>query len=247
MSSADRMSQIKPVYKRVILELSGEMFRGESTEGEVIDFPFLMELSRKLIQIRDMGVQLGVVVGGGNIWRGVEHGELDRATSDQIGMLATLINALTLSGMIRKQGHSAFVFSAVNVNRVAETVSHLELIERMKRGEIVLFACGTGNPFFTTDTGAVLRALEVEADAVLKGTKVDGLYSDDPFKNPNAVRYSELSCDDALSLKAEVMDLTAFALCRGKELEIVIFKLLPLENMIKIILGHPIGTRIRGK
>lgn len=247
MSSADRMTQIKPIYKRVILELSGEMLRGEAPGEGPIDFPFLEELSRKLIQIRDMGVQLGVVVGGGNIWRGAEHGELDRATSDQIGMLATLINALTLSGVIRKQGRSAFLFSAINVNRVATNPSHLELMERMERGEIVVFACGTGNPFFTTDTGAVLRALEVEADAVLKGTKVDGLYSDDPFKNPDAVRYSELSCDDALKLKAEVMDLTAFALCRGKELEIVIFKLLPLDNMIKVILGHPIGTRIRGK
>ena len=247
MSSADRMTQIKPVYKRVILELSGEMFRGEPPGGEPIDFPFLGELSRKLIQIRNMGVQLGVVVGGGNIWRGAEHGELDRVTSDQIGMLATLINALTLGGMLRKLGCSAFVFSAISINRVAESPSHLELMKRMERGEIVIFAGGTGNPFFTTDTGAVLRALEVEADAVLKGTKVDGLYSDDPFENPNAVRYSELTCDDALNLKAGVMDLTAFALCRGKELEIVIFKLLPLDNMIEVILGHPIGTRIRGK
>jgi uridylate kinase len=241
------MNQAKPAYGRIILELSGEMFRGEPPVEGSIDFDFLGRLSQKLVQIRDMGVQLGVVVGGGNIWRGAEHAELERATSDQIGMLATVINALTLRETIRKQGGDAFVFSALNIERIAEPRPHPELIERMSKGQIVIFAAGTGNPFFTTDTGAVLRALEVGADAVLKATKVDGLYSDDPVRNPDAVRYSELTCDEALSMRAGVMDLTAFALCCGKELEIVIFKLLPLDNIVKVILGHPIGTRIRGK
>ncbi|RKY05419.1 UMP kinase [Candidatus Poribacteria bacterium] len=234
----------EPLYRRVIIELSGEMFKGEEPP---IDLGFLERVADVLIEIRQMGVQLGVVVGGGNIWRGSQRVEIDRAVSDQIGMLATLVNGAALAQLLRQKGVEVTLYNPIEIPRIAVNLPPSELRGRMERGEIIVFSGGTGNPFFTTDTGAVLRALEVGAEAVLKGTKVDGLYSDDPFSNPHAEKIDELSCYEALKLRPGVMDLTAFALAAGSWLDIIIFRLLPLENMIKAVTGEPIGTKVRGR
>jgi len=233
----------KPIYKRVVLEISGEMMRGNlSTKNHLISFDFLNGLSVELAELHNSGVELGIVVGGGNIWRGASVQEIEQATSHQIGMLATVINALALQSALSKQGIKSHIASAIDVKTVAETCSHRQAIERLEQKEIVIFAAGTGQPFFTTDTGAALWGLKVQADAILKATKVNGVYSSDPLIDKNAKKYTQISYDEAIQKELRVMDLTAFSLCKEHQLPIIVFKLTPPGNIKRIVFGENIGT-----
>lgn len=234
-----------PIYKRVVLELSGEMMRGNPSNKDLpISFDFLNDLSTELVELQNCGVELGVVVGGGNIWRGASVQEIEQTTSHQIGMLATVINALALQGVLNKQGINSFIASAVDIKPIVELCSHHQVIKRLEQKEIVIFAGGTGQPFFTTDTGAALWALKIQADVILKATKVDGVYSSDPFVDKNAKKYTQISYQEAIQKELRVMDLTAFSLCKEYQLPIVVFRLTPPGNIKRIVFGENIGTII---
>jgi uridylate kinase len=231
----------KPIYKRVVLELSGEMMKGNEKE-RLISFDFLNKLSAELAEFQNYGVQLSVVVGGGNIWRGASVQEIEQSTSHQIGMLATVMNALILQSALDKQGIKSYIASSIDIKTIAEACSHRQVIKRLEQKEIVIFAGGTGQPFFTTDTAAVLWALKIQADTILKATKVDGVYSADPFTDKNAQKYTQISYNEAIQKELRVMDLTAFSLCKEYQLPIVVFKLIPFGNIKRIIFGENIGT-----
>lgn len=235
----------RPVYNRVLLELSGEMM---GAAGKCIDMERVRSLASQLGEIRGCGVQIAVVIGAGNIWRGVEkQSTMSRPKADMIGMLATVVNALALQGVLENSDVPARVLSAIEFEPVVE-VEHLEAyvgrraINYLQEGEIVIFAGGTGNPYFTTDTAAALRALQIEADILLKATKVDGVYSSDPLVDPNARRFHKLSLKEALQMELKVMDASAFSLCRDNNLPIVVFALAPEGNMKKVVFGEEIGT-----
>jgi uridylate kinase len=219
----------QPVYSRVLLELSGEMMAGG---GKAIDMEMLSSLASQLGEIRGCGVQIAVVIGAGNIWRGVEkQSTMSRPKADMIGMLATVVNALALQGILENSAIPACVLSAIEFEPVVE-VQHVEAI----------FAGGTGNPYFTTDTAAALRALQIEADVLLKATKVDGVYSSDPLVDPNARKFHKLSLRQALQMELKVMDASAFSLCKDNSLPIVVFALAPEGNMKNVVFGEEIGT-----
>lgn len=232
-----------PIYKRVVLELSGEMMRGNLRDNNhLINFDFLDNLSTELAELQNCGIELGVMVGGGNIWRGASVQEIEQTTSHQIGMLATVMNALALQATLSKQGINSYIASAINIKPIAELCSHHQVIKRLEQKEIVIFAGGTGQPFFTTDTGAALWALKIQADAILKATKVDGVYSSDPFVDKNARKYTQISYNEAIQKELRVMDLTAFSLCKEYQLPIIVFKLTPHGNIKRIVFGENIGT-----
>lgn len=250
-----------PIYKRVVLELSGEMMRGNLSETNslspsfippsqggkgdnkrLISFDFLNDLSAELAELQNCGIELGVVVGGGNIWRGASVQEIEQATSHQIGMLATVINALALQAALSKQGINSFIASAIDIKPMAELLSHHQVIELLEQKAIVIFAGGTGQPFFTTDTGAALWALKIQADVILKATKVDGVYSSDPLVDKNAKKYTQITYQEAIQQELRVMDLTAFSLCKEYQLPIIVFKLTPSGNIKRVIFGENIGT-----
>ncbi|MBM3238010.1 UMP kinase [Candidatus Poribacteria bacterium] len=232
-----------PIYKRVVLELSGEMMRGNPSDKNLpISFDFLNDLSTELVELQNCGIELGVVVGGGNIWRGASVQEIEQTTSHQIGMLATVINALALQAALNKQGINSFIASAIDIKPMVELCSHHQVIKRLKQKEIVIFAGGTGQPFFTTDTGAALWALKIQADVILKATKVDGVYSSDPFVDKKAKKYTQISYKEAIQKELRVMDLTAFSLCKEYQLPIIVFKLTPPGNIKRIVFGENIGT-----
>ncbi len=235
----------QPKYKRVLLELSGEMM---GSENAPIDTETLNSVASQLKDIRLSDVQVAVVIGAGNIWRGAgKQKTIKREKSDMIGMLATIINALALQGTLENMGVPACVLSAINFEPVVE-VNNIEpyvgkdAIEHLEKGEIVIFGGGTGNPFFTTDTASALRALQIEADVLLKATKVDGVYSEDPVKNPNAKKFQSLSSEEALKMGLKVMDAAAFSLCKDNGLPIIVFSLHPQGNIQKVIFGEDIGT-----
>jgi uridylate kinase len=239
----------QPVYSRVLLELSGEMMAGG---GKAIDMGMLGSLASQLGEIRGCGVQIAVVVGGGNIWRGETqakacYSSMNRAKADMVGMLATVVNALALQGVLENSAVPACVLSAIEFEPVVE-VQHVEAyvgkhaINYLQEGEIVIFAGGTGNPYFTTDTAAALRALQIEADVLLKATKVDGVYSSDPLVDPNARKFHKLSLRQALQMELKVMDASAFSLCKDNSLPIVVFALAPEGNMKNVVFGEEIGT-----
>lgn len=237
----------RPIYKRVLLELSGEMM---GSKDAPIDTEMLSSVASQLKDIRCNDVQVAVVIGAGNIWRGAgKQRTIKREKSDMIGMLATIVNALALQGTLENMGVLSCVLSAINFEPVMEAkyvgpyVSR-DAIEHLEKGEIVIFGAGTGNPFFTTDTASALRALQIEADALLKATKVDGVYSDDPIKNPNATKFHSLSSGEALKMDLKVMDASAFSLCRDNGLPIIVFSLHPEGNIKKVIFGEDIGTII---
>ncbi len=228
----------QPKYKRVLLELSGEMM---GSENAPIDTETLNSVASQLKDIRLSDVQIAVVIGAGNIWRGAgKQKTIKREKSDMIGMLATIINALALQGTLENMGVPACVLSALNFEPVVE-VNNIgpyvgkDAIEHLEKGEVVIFGGGTGNPFFTTDTASALRALQIEADVLLKATKVDGVYSEDPVKNPNAKKFQSLSSEEALKMGLKVMDAAAFALCKDNGLPIIVFSLHPQGNIQKVI------------
>ncbi|MCQ2515994.1 MAG: UMP kinase [Saccharofermentans sp.] len=234
------MADVK--YKRVLLKLSGEALAGDKKVG--INDDIVKEITSKIKEISDMGVEVGIVVGGGNFWRGRTSEKMDRVTADHMGMLATLMNALALSDALEQHGAVTRVLSAVECRQMAEPYIKKRAVRHLEKGRIIIFACGTGNPFFSTDTGAALRATEIGADIFLKATMVDGVYDKDPNKYPDAVRYEKITHDEVLSSNLKVMDATAAALCRDNGTKIYVFSMEDPENIVKVIKGENIGTLV---
>jgi len=239
---------LNPVYKRIVLKLSGEALQGRNTHG--IDPEVLKTISRQIKEIRDLGVDVAVVLGAGNILRGQENTasrglDLDRSVADYMGMLATVINGLSLQDALEKSGVPTRVMTAIEMQRIAEPYIKRRAIRHLEKGRVVIFVAGTGNPYFTTDTAAALRAMEINADAILKATKVDGVYAADPMKVKGAKRFSQLKYIDVLKKGLKVMDATAISLCMDNKLPIVVFDLNRQGNIKRVILGEKIGTVVR--
>lgn len=234
----------KPAYKRVLLKLSGEALMGDDSYG--INRATIERMVADVAEISKMGVELAIVIGGGNIFRGVAPGAqgMDRATADYMGMLATVMNALALGDAMRQAGVVARVMSAIAIEQVVEPYVRPKALQYLEEGKVVIFAAGTGNPFFTTDTAAALRGSEIGAEIVLKATKVDGVYTADPKKDPTATRYSTISFDEAISRHLQVMDATAFALCRDQKLPIKVFSIVKPGSLRNLIMGGDEGTLV---
>jgi uridylate kinase len=233
----------QPAYQRVLLKISGEAFAGD---GGNVDVDTTTKMAREIAQVHADGVSLAVVVGGGNIWRGKPHeaAGMERATADYMGMLATVINALALQDSLERIGVPSRVQTAIAMNAIAEPYIRRRALRHLDKGRVVIFAAGTGNPYFTTDTTAALRAVEVGAEAILKATKVDGIYSADPFKDPSATRFVELDYLRVLELGLEVMDSTALTLCMDNALPIVVFDMHVPGNIRRVVMGEAIGTTV---
>ncbi len=227
-------------YRRILLKLSGEALAG--AKGQGLDDPTLLSIAKTLKTLADEGFELGIVVGGGNFWRGRSSEHMDRVTADHMGMLATTMNALALSDALRRQGAQTRVMSAIEMRQIAETYIRLRAVRHLEKGRIVIFACGTGNPYFSTDSAAALRAAEIHAEAVFKATNVDGVYDKDPRKFPDAKLYRDLTHDQVLVEKLGVMDATAAALCRDNQTDIYVFNLNDPENISRILHGEEVGT-----
>ena len=233
-----------PAYKRVLLKLSGEALMGDDAYGvnrETID-----RIVSEVKEVVELGVEVGVVIGGGNIFRGMAPAAagMDRATADYMGMLATVMNALALQDAMRRQGLKSRVQSAINIEQVAEPYIRGKAMRYLEEGRVVIFAAGTGNPFFTTDTAAALRGMEMNVDIVVKATKVDGVYTDDPRTHPDAMRYQRVSFDEAIVKKLKVMDATALTLCRDQKLPICVFSIFKAGALKRVVLGEDEGTLV---
>jgi len=235
----------RPVYKRVLLKLSGEALIGKADFG--IDPEVIIRFAREIAALSAQGVQLGVVIGGGNIFRGAGLAEsgMDRVSGDHMGMLATVMNALALQDALEQQGAFCRVMSAIQINEVCEDYLRRRAIRHLEKGRVVIFAAGTGNPFFTTDSAASLRAVEIGADLMLKATQVDGVYDSDPKLNPDAARYTELSYDEVIDKRLAVMDTTAVVMCQEQEMPLRIFDVHKEGNLTDIIYGAEIGTLVK--
>lgn len=233
-----------PKYKRVLLKLSGESLMGE--QGYGIDTKRLGEYAEQIKEIAQSGVEVAIVIGGGNIFRGLQGAAkgFDRVKGDQMGMLATVINSLALSSALEAAGQPCRVFTALNMYPIGDYYSNRRAIEALRNGEVAIIAGGTGNPFFTTDTGSALRGIEVKADAMLKGTRVDGVYTADPEKDPTATKFDKITYDEVYNRGLRVMDLTATALCKENGLPIIVFDMDTPGNLAKVIAGEPIGTLV---
>jgi len=229
-----------PKYKRILLKLSGEALAGSQKTG--IDTGTLSAISDKIRDAYEMGVEISIVVGGGNCWRGRSGGGMDRTTADHMGMLATVINALALQDALESRGVPTRVQSAIEMRQIAEPYIRRKAVRHLEKKRIVIFACGTGNPYFSTDTTAALRAAEIDADVILKATMVDGIYDSDPKKNTDAVRFDSISYAEALSRRLGVMDSTAVSLCMDNKIPLIVFDLSDPENIIRVINGEKIGT-----
>jgi len=234
----------KPVYKRVLLKLSGEALMGEDAYG--INRTTLERIVAEVGEIVRMGVEVGIVIGGGNIFRGVALGAagMDRATADYMGMLATVMNALALQDAMRQIGVASRVQSALNIEQVVEPYIRGKAMRYLEEGKVVIFGAGTGNPFFTTDTAAALRGMEMNVDIVLKATKVDGVYTDDPNVNPDAMRYKRVTFDEAIVKNLKIMDATALTLCRDQNLPVSVFSIVKPAALKRVILGEDEGTLV---
>ena len=231
-------------YKRILLKLSGESLMGEKQYG--IDEKKLAEYAGQIKEIADMGIEIGIVIGGGNIFRGLSGTAqgFDRVKGDQMGMLATVINSLALSSALNSAGQKARVFTAINMYPIGEYYSKWKAIEAMQQGEIAIISGGTGNPFFTTDTGSALRGIEIEAEVMLKGTRVDGIYTADPEKDKSAVKIDKISYDEIYNRGLKVMDLTATTMCKENHLPIIVFDMDTPGNLKKVMSGENIGTLV---
>lgn len=232
-------------YKRILLKLSGESMMGETKFG--ISPPVVKELAKEIKEIHALKVEIAIVIGGGNIFRGLSDSAkgMDRATADYMGMLATVINSLALQDALETEGVYTRVLSAIEMHNIAEAYIRRRAIRHMEKGRIVIFAGGTGNPYFSTDTAASLRAMEIHADVILKGTKVDGVYDSDPMKNPNAVRFDTLSYLEVLKRGLKVMDATSISMCMDNNLPVIVFNLFKKGNLKKAILGEEVGTTVK--
>ncbi|MFA4854338.1 MAG: UMP kinase [Candidatus Omnitrophota bacterium] len=238
----------QPVYKRIVLKLSGEALQGKMTHG--IDHDVLVSISGQIKEIRNMAVDVAVVLGAGNIIRGSENTasrglDMDRSVADYMGMLATVINGLSLQDALEKSGVPTRVMTAIEMQRIAEPYIRRRAIRHLEKGRVVIFVAGTGNPYFTTDTAAALRAMEINADAILKATKVDGVYSADPMKVKDARKFDRLKYIDVLKKGLKVMDATAISLCMDNKLPIVVFNLNRRGNIKRVVLGEKIGTVVQ--
>lgn len=234
----------KPVFKRIVLKLTGESLQGRKGYG--IDLKVARSVARQIKEVKELGVDLACVIGGGNIFRGLQAAEegMERVTADYIGMLATVINSLALQDALEQEGVYTRVQTAIEIQRLAEPYIRRRAIRHLEKGRVVIFAGGTGNPYFSTDTAAALRAIEIGADAILKATKVDGVYSSDPHKDPRAKRFSQLRFIDALKKRLQVMDATAISLCMDNHLPIIVFNLMKPGNIKRVVLGERIGTKV---
>lgn len=244
MTASSTSPAVSPAYKRILLKLSGEALMGDDSYG--INRVTINRIVSEIKEIVDLGVQVAVVIGGGNIFRGVAPAAegMDRATADYMGMLATVMNALALQDAMKHVGLVSRVQSALNIEQVAEPYIRGKAIRYLEEGRVVIFGAGTGNPFFTTDTAAALRGMEINAEIVLKATKVDGIYNDDPNKNPDAIRYTTVSFDEAISKNLKVMDATAFTLCRDQKLPISVFSIFKQGALKRVIMGEDEGTKV---
>ncbi len=236
----------KPQYRRVLLKLSGEALGGAAGLG--ISPEVVHGMARQIGEVRALGVEIVIVVGGGNIFRGLQGSErgIERATGDYMGMLATVINALALQDALEKAGVATRVMSAISMSQVAEPFIRRRAVRHLEKGRVVIFGGGTGNPYFSTDTAAALRANEIGAEVILKATKVDGIYDSDPKKNPNAKRFSQIRYIDALKKQLKVMDSTAFSLCMDNKMPIIVFDLFKPHNIKRVVLGEKVGTLVTG-
>jgi uridylate kinase len=244
MSSETVTPAVTPIYKRALLKLSGEALMGEQQFG--VDPVVATRIARDVGEIQGLGVETAIVIGGGNIFRGVAGGSvgMDRATADYMGMLATVMNSLALADSMRQAGLTARVMSAIAIEQVVEPYVRPKALQYLEEGKVVVFAAGTGDPFFTTDTAAALRGAEIGAEVVLKATKVDGVYSADPNKDKSATRYASISFDDAIARNLQVMDATAFALCRDQKLPIKVFSIVKPGALKRVVQGEDEGTLV---
>ena len=231
---------MQPKYKRVLLKLSGESLAGKNSHG--IDFDTVVEMCKPIKTLCDMGVEVGIVVGGGNFWRGRSSGQMDRTRADHMGMLATVINALGVGDALEQLGVDVRVQTAIAMQAVAEPYIRNRAVRHLEKGRVVVFGCGTGNPFFSTDTAAALRAAEIEADIMLKATMVDGVYDSDPKVNEDAKRYKKISFLEVLNKELQVMDSTAASLCKDNDIPLLVFSIEDPENIVKAICGEDVGT-----
>lgn len=230
-------------YKRILLKLSGEVLAGKSEKG--IDFDKILEFGKQIKECVDLGVEVAIVVGGGNFWRGKSNEFMERATSDYIGMMGTVMNALALGDGLKQLGVPVRVQTGVEMRQIAEFYIKDRAIRHLEKGRVVIFGCGTGSPYFSTDTASALRACEINANILLKATKVDGVYNKDPKKYKDAVKYHNISYIDVLNQKLNVMDKTAISLCMEEDIPILVFDVLEKDNLKKIILGEDIGTLVQ--
>ena len=236
------MSEVK--YKRVLLKLSGEALAGDDKVG--INIKVVGDICEKVKEISEMGVQVAIVVGGGNFWRGRRNGEqMEKTTADYMGMLATAMNALSLQDALEARGVYTRVQTAIEMREIAEPFIKRKALKHLERGRVVIFACGTGSPFFTTDTGAALRAAEIEADAILLGKAIDGVYSADPKLDPTAVKYDEITYAEVLQKDLKVMDSTSTALCKDNNIPLVVFGIADPENIVRAVKGEKVGTIVK--
>ncbi len=235
---------LKMKYKRILLKLSGEALMGQKQFG--IDNNRLVQYAKEIKEISDSGVEIGIVIGGGNIFRGVqaELGGMERTQGDYMGMLATMINSMALQAALESVGVDTRLQSAIEMKQISEPFIKRRAVRHLEKGRIVIFGAGTGNPYFTTDSAASLRAIEIDADVILKGTRVDGIYTSDPEKDSNATKYDSLSFDEVYDLKLNVMDMTAFTLCRENNVPIIVFNMNESGNLNKVIKGDKIGTLV---
>ena len=237
----------KPIYKRILLKLSGEALLGEGSFG--IDTNVLKLVAEEIEDIQALGVQMGIVIGGGNIFRGVEASArgIDRTSADYMGMLATVMNSLALQNALENQGIPTRVQSAIEMKEIAEPFIKRKAMRHLEKGRVVIFACGTGSPYFTTDTAASLRAMEMQADVILKATRVDGVYDKDPVKEKDAIMFNKISYTEVLTRNLKVMDSTAVSMCRDNNLPLVVFNLEKKGNIRGVVCGKSIGTIIEGE
>jgi len=234
----------RPAFKRILLKLSGEALMGDDESG--IDTGILARIAGEILELRHLDVEIGMVIGGGNLFRGagLARAGMDRVTADHMGMLATVMNSLAMQDTLERVGVFTRVMSAIRINQVCEDYIRRRAVRHLEKGRVVIFAAGTGNPFFTTDSAASLRAIEINADVMLKGTKVDGIYSADPVKDAAAVRYEQLTYDEALARKLGVMDATAIVMCREHNLPVKVFNINRHGDLVRIVCGENVGTTV---
>lgn len=234
---------MQPKYKRILLKLSGESLAGDRAHG--IDFDTVLKICEPIRECTRLGIEMGIVVGGGNFWRGRSSGKMDRTRADHMGMLATTINALGVADALEQLGVSVRVQTAIEMRQIAEPYIRNRAVRHLEKGRVVVFGCGTGNPFFSTDTAAALRAAEIDADIIFKATMVDGVYDCDPKKNPDAVKYDTLTFMDVLSKNLQVMDSTAASLCKDNRIPILVFNIDRPQNILSAACGESLGTIVK--
>lgn len=244
-SREENADQPEPKYRRIVLKLSGEALKAKGS-GDNISPEIVTAICQQIKEVAALGVQVAIVIGGGNIWRGLaaSHRGMERTTADYMGMLATVINGMALQSALEQIGLPTRVHTAIHMENIAEPFIRRRAIEQLEAGHAVIFVAGTGNPYFSTDTTAALRASEIGAEVILKATKVDGIYTADPFKDPKATKYDRITFSDALSQRLSVMDSTAFSLCMDNKVPIVVFDMMKANNIMNVVLGKPVGTLV---